>query len=70
MTTVNGKKRKVDPEHMREIASSGGLATKKKRGSAWFSEIAKRSHPRESYTAGPGRGNRKKKDPDAVADSN
>jgi hypothetical protein len=63
------KGRKRTPEEMAELGRAGGLATKKKKGSKWFAKIAAKSHPRESYTPGPGRP-RKKKDVAEVADSN
>lgn len=37
-----------DPEFMRAIGSKGGLKTKRRRGRAYYSELAKRSHPKNN----------------------
>ena len=43
---------KDDPEFYSKIARKAGQKLKKKRGKKYFSELAKKSHPRAEYNGG------------------
>lgn len=43
---------KSDPDFYSKIAKRAGQKLKRKRGKKYFSDLAKKSHPRESYNGG------------------
>jgi hypothetical protein len=43
---------KADPDFYRKIAKIAGRKLKRKRGNKYFSELAKKSHPRKVYNGG------------------
>ena len=49
------KKPEIDVEHLREIGARGGNKTKRRKGKAYYSRIAKLSHPKNNPNAKRGK---------------
>lgn len=58
-----GQKKQLqhDPEYYAMIGARGGLSLAKQRGTRYYSEIARKSHPRTEYRGGRPKGSKTKK---------